>query len=328
MQERNDAWMRDYGRQPGCRYQWSLDDAQLVLWSEGSEVVADICVLGSASERTFLRAWGNETIPPHARRGLERVREFGESNALGLLIQPEWPGGRAEGLEMAAVAGRILDAEGIWVEPSEDVKLFFALSRLRKTPHQARARARLGAYACAGLRTALAAQTHASARGFLCAGFPASPTWGACRTDRASRGALGRRLRDRGHGLGEGTRGIGQAFRMGKRCRHSHGTRVGPSGVTPVLWRDGDLAAQERTLEFAPDDAPELLLRRLGHRPSCSIVPPALNLPQRATVAETAALKLPRSRCSAVNGTSAKTAASTCPAYRGQTGLAPARKPA
>ena len=29
--------------------------------------------------------------PPHARRGLERVREFGERNTLELLSTPEWP---------------------------------------------------------------------------------------------------------------------------------------------------------------------------------------------------------------------------------------------
>jgi hypothetical protein len=136
MQERNDAWMRDYGLDPGCHYDWSLDDAQLVLQAETGAVVADICVVGSASgsEGTFLWAWANEAILPHARRGLERVREFGESNGLELLIKPGWTGGQAEGLEMAVVAGRVLDAEGIWIDSTDDVTLFFALSNLRRRP--------------------------------------------------------------------------------------------------------------------------------------------------------------------------------------------------
>jgi hypothetical protein len=63
---------------------------------------------------------------------LARVREFGEAQSLDLLIRPQWPGGRPEGLEMAAVAGRILDADGIWIEETGDVTLFFALSNFRR----------------------------------------------------------------------------------------------------------------------------------------------------------------------------------------------------
>jgi hypothetical protein len=135
MQERNDAWMRDYGLQ-GCRYDCSLDDAQLTFRPGSDEVVVDVCVIGSVSEaeRTFLWAWANAAIPNHARRGLERVREFGESNALELLTKPEWPGGRSDGLEMAAVAGRVLDAAGVWISPTGDVTLFLALSNFRRVP--------------------------------------------------------------------------------------------------------------------------------------------------------------------------------------------------
>src|SRR5262245_29388379 len=134
MQERNEAWVRDYGLQ-GCHYQWSLDSAQMVFRSGASEVVADICVVGSVSEAegTFLWAWANESIPPHSRRGLERVREFGERNALELLTSPEWPAAGAEGLEMAAIAGKILDASGLWIDTFKGVTWFFALSSLRRT---------------------------------------------------------------------------------------------------------------------------------------------------------------------------------------------------
>ena len=137
MQECNDAWVQDHSLQDR-HYHWSLDDAQLVFPSDSDEVVADICVVGSVSvsEGTFLWAWANEVIPPHARRGLERVREFGETNALELLTKPEWPGGQPEGLEMAAVAARILDAEGVWVAATGDVMLYFVLSDLRKGPQR------------------------------------------------------------------------------------------------------------------------------------------------------------------------------------------------
>jgi len=109
MQERNDAWIRHYGLE-GRRYQWSLDEARLRFTSESDEVTCDICVIGSVSrsEGTFCWAWANEAIPSCAWRGLASVRDFGETHVLELLISPQWPGSRPEGLEMAA------DRAAIW----------------------------------------------------------------------------------------------------------------------------------------------------------------------------------------------------------------------
>ena len=136
MQERNAIWMRDYDLE-GRRYHWSMDQAELVFPAESVSVVAGICVIGSisVSTGTFLWAWANDAIPVHARRGLERVREFGEANGLELLTKPEWPGDRSHGLEMAAVAGRVLGAEGIWIAPG-NLTLFFALSDFCMRRHQ------------------------------------------------------------------------------------------------------------------------------------------------------------------------------------------------
>jgi len=132
IQERNHAWMRDFGL-GGCQYEWNLDNAQILFRSDSTEVVADLCVVGSVSEAegTFQWAWANESIPCQARRGLEKVRVFGESNGLDLLTTPEWIGSRSEGLEMSAVAARLLDAAGVWIETSPDITLFFALFRFR-----------------------------------------------------------------------------------------------------------------------------------------------------------------------------------------------------
>jgi hypothetical protein len=99
-------------------------------------VVADICVIGTVSESqgTFRWAWANEAIPSAAIRGLDLIRAFGEAHDLPRLITPEWPGGRADGLEMLAIAGRVLDADGGFVDGERDLTLLLTLSHFRVRP--------------------------------------------------------------------------------------------------------------------------------------------------------------------------------------------------
>jgi hypothetical protein len=131
-QERNDSFIQRFGLHR-CPYQWDFERAQIVFRSPKDEVVAEICVVGSTSVSagTFLWAWANDAIPSHARMGLEAVREFGLANALDRLTTAEWAAGPRDGLEMAAVACRVLDGAGTWTEPGGDVTLFFVLRNLR-----------------------------------------------------------------------------------------------------------------------------------------------------------------------------------------------------
>lgn len=132
MEQRNKVWPRRYGltNEP---YRWNLDFGELVFARDGDEVVADLTLAGTVSscERTFLWGWANDAVPPQAKRGLERVREFGQANDLPLLVNPEWTGGRSEGLEMLAIAARILDGEGVFVDESRDLIMLFVLSSMR-----------------------------------------------------------------------------------------------------------------------------------------------------------------------------------------------------
>ena len=41
--------------------------------------------------------------------------EFGRENALEMLKKPESQGGRSDGLQAAAVARRVFDADDIWI---------------------------------------------------------------------------------------------------------------------------------------------------------------------------------------------------------------------
>ena len=125
MEARNQAWRAKFAV-GDVQYQWDLDRAEITF---GDQVVARICVVGttSAEEGTFLWSWANDWIPAAAKRGIEKVRDFGESNGLPLLTEPSLRGARPEALEVAAISGRILDADGGFFDSS----IYFTLHELR-----------------------------------------------------------------------------------------------------------------------------------------------------------------------------------------------------
>jgi hypothetical protein len=132
MGERNRVWNRAYAP-PDSPYVWDLNTATLTFPSVGDRgaVNAHIQVMGtvSACEGTYLWSWANGTLPAGSYEHVERVREFGVEHDLPLLTTGEWPGGRAEGMEMLAISSRILDAPGCFIEDIGDFSMFLAILR-------------------------------------------------------------------------------------------------------------------------------------------------------------------------------------------------------
>jgi hypothetical protein len=132
MQDRNEEWQNKYQLQ-SRPFRWDLGTATIRFQRPSDAVVASLCLVGTASEAegTFLWSWANESIPSAARQGIDAVREFGARHDLSLLTEPVFRGGRPEGLEVSAIAGRVLDAAGVFVSPGNDVTCFFVLNRFR-----------------------------------------------------------------------------------------------------------------------------------------------------------------------------------------------------
>jgi hypothetical protein len=82
-------------RVAACSLSLGLATAELSFERDADHVVADLCLVGTASEMagTFLWAWANDAIPAGAKLGLDAVRSFGTTHDLPLLTTPEWPGG-------------------------------------------------------------------------------------------------------------------------------------------------------------------------------------------------------------------------------------------
>ncbi|ARF76413.1 hypothetical protein B7C62_32120 [Kitasatospora albolonga] len=122
-----------FGLSGDVAYDWSIDDAR-ITWSREGKVflTGRLTVIGSVSvaQQTWLWSWANESLPQAALGDIERVRRFGEENGFPVL---PWPGFTSH-LELVAearmVAASVLDAEGLWVEPTDDVQLHFTIHDL------------------------------------------------------------------------------------------------------------------------------------------------------------------------------------------------------
>ncbi len=135
MQARNDAWMARFGLD-GSSYEVALDEACLRFRKARSEVLADLCVVGTVShaEGVFVWAWAHDSFPALAVAELADVIRFGQEHDLALLTEPGFPGDRSDGLECASIAGFVQQAEGVFVDYLEGMDVFFTLTNFRERP--------------------------------------------------------------------------------------------------------------------------------------------------------------------------------------------------
>lgn len=111
------------GLAKGNAYHWDLEAAVLII----GELRFRVVTIGTTAGDSFLWAWANEAIPAAARRGLERVRDFGVEHDLPLLSEACAPGGLAQAKECLAIAGRVLDADAVFIDQTQAGYILFAL---------------------------------------------------------------------------------------------------------------------------------------------------------------------------------------------------------
>lgn len=86
-----------------------------------------LVTVGTVVGDSFCWSWANEALPASAKVNIERVRQFGVENGLTLLNTPCLPGGLPQGQECLAIAGRVLDADGAWVDRTNTGHILFVL---------------------------------------------------------------------------------------------------------------------------------------------------------------------------------------------------------
>jgi hypothetical protein len=115
---------------------WAFDDeASTLTFSDSTRatVLADVCLVGSYSSRSGTFQWAWETYEKDAREAvaISRLRVFGEVRGISRLVTPNFACEEADGWEMAALAGYLLGAEGLYGAPFDHQRWFMLLSTWR-----------------------------------------------------------------------------------------------------------------------------------------------------------------------------------------------------
>src|SRR5437879_2593148 len=80
----------------GAWERWHYDaELGTISFSEGGipQVIAVVQLVGTTSTKSqsWLWGWANESVPPERTALVLRVKQFGESESLSILTEPEWP---------------------------------------------------------------------------------------------------------------------------------------------------------------------------------------------------------------------------------------------
>jgi formylglycine-generating enzyme required for sulfatase activity len=115
------------------RYDYDAS-AGTLTFSEGGRprVIADMLVLGTIAN-DWLWGWANENWPAQSTDGLKPVRDFGAQHGVEELTTEYLESDDLEGLGwmLAAIAARILDAEGAYRAPTENGAVYLVLRSLK-----------------------------------------------------------------------------------------------------------------------------------------------------------------------------------------------------
>lgn len=112
------------------KYFWDQNTGKIEFFSGGRRLVAQFRIVGSFSTAsdTWLWGWANDSLREELTKDMHRVRSYGAERGWDRFTVSLWPAEEVDGWEMACVACRLLDGEGMYRAPSESGALFFVLT--------------------------------------------------------------------------------------------------------------------------------------------------------------------------------------------------------
>jgi len=117
-----------------ARYDYDAVNCTLTFSDDaGPRVVADMQVIGTIGPNDWLWGWSNDVLPSASVADLQRVREFGAENGIEELTTNVIVGDDLTGVGwmFAAIATRVLGAEGAYRAPTADGAVYLLIRSIK-----------------------------------------------------------------------------------------------------------------------------------------------------------------------------------------------------
>jgi hypothetical protein len=115
------------------RWDYSQDSGELVFTFPETVVSSPAQIIGSFDSQagSWMWAWANSAVSEVLTRDSLRVREYGEQHRIRRLTTPTWPAGEMDGWNMAALANRLCESNGVYRGPAGTTFVFFTFGEVQ-----------------------------------------------------------------------------------------------------------------------------------------------------------------------------------------------------
>jgi len=118
---------------PESRWDVDLEKGEVTFTLPDKVVTADIQVVGTLNDGTFLWGWDHPSVPPPLRHAALAAREWGAQNALPRFTERKVAADMATAWEFTAVAARQINASGTYSGNGGTARVFITFGPLTIT---------------------------------------------------------------------------------------------------------------------------------------------------------------------------------------------------
>jgi hypothetical protein len=117
---------------------WDVDQIKgeiVFTTAEGAKAIASVQIIGSYNlkDHTWLWAWANSSIQEDLKADSYKAKAFGQQKGFSKLTTDKWIGTEEEAWDMAAVANRLCERNGVYRGPAGDLRIFMTFGEIALT---------------------------------------------------------------------------------------------------------------------------------------------------------------------------------------------------
>lgn len=137
LSQRNDHCVKTYKLGSYGSYDMDQASGEMVFGDDGiAKVLAKFQFVGTFSSATkkWMWAWANPSIDESVRTRVLEVRQFGQANEVIPLAAPAFDAKESDGWTLAAITGKLIDAQGGYRIPADPLFHFVLFTEIGWAP--------------------------------------------------------------------------------------------------------------------------------------------------------------------------------------------------